>query len=138
MDPNLPPEDPLWAIKVGMAAQGIDYKNKEVILEDGKCSSFLALQAAAEKDLAEFGHVKTLDGHEMAIARQQSGKADCEQFANAESGAADPNSASNGRFSGGLFGHVDMDGKVHPSKPAQTAPPMCRIASDRRNNDAGS
>ena len=68
MDPNLPPEDPLWAIKAGMAAQGIDYEKKEVILEDEKRSSFLALQTAAENDLAEFGHVKTLDGHEVAIA----------------------------------------------------------------------
>ena len=137
MDPKLPTEDPLWAIKAGMAAQGIDYEKKEVILEDGKRSSFLALQAAAENDLAEFGHVKTLDGHEVAVARPKKGKEDHEQLLNAENSAADPNSASNGRFSGGLFGHVDMDGKVHPSTPAQTTPPTRRITSDHEKDDAG-
>ena len=69
MDAKLPMEDPLWAIKAGMAAIGVDYETQEVILEDGKRSSFLALQAAAENDLAEFGHVKTLDGHEVAVTR---------------------------------------------------------------------
>ena len=129
MDAKLPTEDPLWAIKAGMAAIGVDYKTREVILEDGKRSSFLALQAAAEKDLAEFGHVKTLDGQEVAVTREQTRHDDCEQFGKAKSSAADPNSASNGRFSGGLFGHVDMDGKVHPSTPAQTTPPPRGIAS---------
>ena len=134
----MPTEDPLWAIKAGMTATGIDYEKQEVLLEDGTRSSFVALQTAAEKDLAEFGHVKTLDGQEVAIASQQSDNDDREQFAEATSSAADPDSASNGRFSGGLFGHVDMDGKVHPSTPAQTAPPTRRIASDRKNDDAGS
>ena len=68
MDPKLPTEDPLWAIKAGMAATGIDYAKQEVIFEGGKHSSFLALQTAAERDLAEFGHVKSLDGQEVAVA----------------------------------------------------------------------
>ena len=29
----------------------------------------MALEAAAKKDLAEFGHVKTFDGQEVAIAQ---------------------------------------------------------------------
>ena len=65
----MPTEDPLWAIKVGMTATGINFEKQEVLLDDGTRSSFMALQAAAEKDLAEFGHVKTFDGQEVAIAR---------------------------------------------------------------------
>ena len=73
MDPRMPTEDPLWAIKAGMTATGVDFETEEVLLDDGTRSSFMALQAAAEKDLAEFGHVKTFDGQEVAVARQQTG-----------------------------------------------------------------
>ena len=138
MDPQSPTGAPLWAIKAGTSATGIDYEHEAVTLADGTRRSFLALEAAAEEDLAEFGHVKTYDGKEVAIARTQTGNKRYEQFSGDSSGAADPITASNGRFSGGLFGHVVMDGKVHPATPAQTTPPARRVASDRRNEPARS
>ena len=136
MNPQPPTGEPLWAIKAGSTAIGIDYEREEAILENGERCSFIALQTAAERDLAEFGHVKMNDGEEVDVARQQNGNDDREQLWEARRRAVDPDSASNGRFSGEPFGHVAMDGKVHPATPAQTTPPACRIASDRRSKVA--
>ena len=138
MELQTPTGDPLWAIKAGVAAKRIDFEREEVMLEDGTLRSFMALQVAAERDLAEFGHVKTYDGEEVAIARQKTGNEDDERVLDVRRGAADPNSVSNGRFSGGSFGHVSMDGKVHPETPAQPTPPARRIASDPKNETAES
>ena len=67
----------------------VNFEKQEVILEDGMHCSFLALQAAAKNDLAEFGHVKTLDGQEVAVAQQEKDNEDDEQLLDASRGAAD-------------------------------------------------
>ena len=61
--PKFPPDHvPLWCIKGGSAIVQDDHFEQRMQLKCGKWQSWDILELSAKYDLAQYGHVHTLDG----------------------------------------------------------------------------